>query len=138
MPEASDNPWIIYGLVLLTGAAGAAGDILVFHWAKHGGFGWMLLSVSVFTISVISFGLLLRFDSRSLGAAFLFVTMLHTLSVLACDRFFFGERFSRMEWLGLIFAVVAIVLLELGHAGRQPSPTNPETGLVNRTVEEQP
>lgn len=128
----------MYGVALLAGVAGAAGDIVIYHWAKHGGFGWIIVSCAVFSISVMAFGLLLRFDGRSLGTAFLFVTMLHSLTIVACDRFYFGKRFNPMEWAGFAFAVVAVVLLELGHADEQSSETDVGAKPSSATTEKRP
>jgi hypothetical protein len=43
---------------------------------------------------------------------------IHAITCLACDYIHFGNRLTRIETLGIVFAAVSIVLLEVG---RPPS-----------------
>jgi drug/metabolite transporter (DMT)-like permease len=121
----SANPWLVYGLLVAIGGTGGLGDIWIFNWAKSGNLWWLVLASLVWLSSLILFGLLLKWDSRTFSAAFMLATVFHALLVVVCDLIYFGGRLTRMEWAGIGFAVIAVILLELGHENHNESSAPP-------------
>ena len=115
--------WLGYLLLLLIGITGGLGDIWIYLWARSDRPVWLLLASVVWLISLVLFGLFLRFDSRGLGTAFMLSSVLHIGLVIAFDQLFTSARMNRLEWAGLFLAVLAVLLLELGH-GQHEDPTS--------------
>lgn len=123
MPGDEANRWVVYGLLLAAGVTGGLGDLWIYHWATSGKAWWLMTSCVVWLASLLCFGLILRWDTRAFGAAFMLTSVFHIVLVVACDRLYYGGRVSTLEWVGMGFALVAVVLLELGK--NSPTPAEP-------------
>lgn len=117
------NPWLAYTLLLAIGLFGGIGDILTYQWAKSQQQVWLWAAFLIWAIDIVLFGLYLRYETVSLIIAYTLTLMLHTLIVLICDLYFYGTRLNRMEWTGLLLALLAIILLEVGRTKH----TSPES-----------
>lgn len=105
-----------YLLLLLVGLSGGAGDILLYQWAKSSRAGWLVAALASWLVSVLLFGLLLKYGGRGLSVSFAMAAVLHIAMVLTWDFWFVGSRLNRLELAGLALAVVAVVVIEIGHS----------------------
>ena len=108
------NHIFLYLIIILIGATGGLGDIWIYIWAKTGKPFWLIVSCFVWVASLLIFGYLLKQNQRSLTNLFLLSTVMHVILVAAWDFIFAGNHFSKMEWIGVVFSVLAILFLELG------------------------
>jgi len=122
MQGSTGHPLLIYGLLAAIGLTGALGDLWIYKWAVSDKTVWLVWASVVWLASLILFGVMLRLDSRSFSAAFMLVSLFHAVVVVACDLAFYGGRLNRVEWLGLLLAMVSVLVLEFGkeEAGHQP------------------
>lgn len=103
-----------YLLFFAVGLTAAAGDLLVFRWSKTNESWALVASLVVWCVSLVLFGLLLR-DGRGLGVTFVWAVVMHTAIILGWDLLVTKAEWSRLEWAGILLAVVGIVLIEMGH-----------------------
>lgn len=71
-------------------------------------------SLATWCLSLVFFGLLLR-DGRGLGITFVWAVVVHTVIILGWDLVVTRASWSRLEWVGIVCAIVGVVLVELGH-----------------------
>jgi len=116
------DPWLVYVLLVAIGVTGGLGDIWIFKWAKSNNTLWLVLACLIWLASLILFGLLLKWDSRTFSAAVVLSTVFHVVLVVVCDMVYFGGRLTQMEWVGVGFAAVAVILLELGREKHDEPP----------------
>lgn len=105
-----------YFFLILVGALGGAGDILIDRWAKTSRGSLLALSLSSWLICVLLFGWLLKHSGRGLGVTFALSAVVHIVLVLGWDFWFAGSRLNRIEWIGVTFAVIAVLMMEVGHS----------------------
>jgi len=124
------NPWIAYSLLILVGFTGAIADIWVYEWSRTDRSLWMLLGCVAWVISLVLFGVLLKADGAKFSSVFMLASIFHVVLVLICDLVWYGTRFNKLESIGLILAIVAVLLLELGkeQATELPLPAAVEQG----------
>lgn len=122
MQGFTGHPLVIYGLLVAIGLTGALGDLWIYKWAVSDKAIWLVCASVVWLASLILFGVMIRLDSRSFSAAFMLVSLFHAVVVVVCDLSFFGGRLNRVEWLGLLLALVSVLVLEFGkeESGHQP------------------
>lgn len=135
------NPWLTYGLLVAIGLSGGLGDIWIFNWARSSETWWLLVACFAWVVSLIMFGLLLKWDNRTFCAAFMLSTVFHVVLVVGVDLVYFGGRLSQLEWVGMGMATVAIVLFELGREHLPDAPPMPTPAKVREaadTAEGQP
>lgn len=104
----------IYGLLVMIGISSGAGDILLYKWAKSRNPVWLMLSYTVWLISLTLLGFFLRAEHFSFGAAILLATIIHLVVSLCWGYFFTDSRIHSLELAGLILAIIAVILMELG------------------------
>lgn len=134
MPSDPANPWLVYGLLVAIGVTGGLGDIWIFNWARSGKTWWLVVACVVWLASLILFGVLLKWDSRTFSAAFMLSSVFHVVLVVVCDLIYYGGRLSRMECAGMGFAAIAVVLLELGRDHPPDDPPRPPTEVREAAV----
>lgn len=110
---------MFYGMLLLIGVTGAAGDVLLYRWATEHHNGWLAAALSIWAFSLVLFGLLIRWGGRTLGLTFVLAAVVHTALILSWDIATSSQRLSRMEWVGLTLAVLGVLLIELAQHSSQ-------------------
>lgn len=108
------SPMIVYTILSISGLAGALGDIWIYNWAKSGKWQWLILASIVWVASLLSFGLLLKWDTRAFSTAFILCSVIHIVMVIGSDVIYFGGRVNRLEAAGMIVAILALILMEIG------------------------
>ena len=116
------NAAAAYLLLVAVGITGAVGDIAVYQWATSRQLHWLITSYCLWIISVTLFGFFFRYERFTFGPALLVALAIHAVVCVACDYIHFGNRLTRLETLGIAFAAVSIILLEVG---RSPMATAP-------------
>jgi len=116
MVSSQHNPALVYALLVMIGITSGVGDILLYKWAKASHAGWLLAAYAVWSISIASLGLLFKLDHFSFGAAVVLATVIHLVISVFWSLLITSARVTALEALGLIFAAIAIVLLEVGRA----------------------
>lgn len=111
-----NNPALVYGLLILIGITSGVGDILLYKWAKASHVGWMLMAYLVWSISIASLGMLFKLDHFSFGAAVMLATVIHLAIGVCWSLLMTNAKVSTLEIAGLIFAAIAVFLLEAGRS----------------------
>lgn len=124
---------LAYSLIAAVGVTGAVGDVFANKWAKSNSLGWIFASYALWIISVTLLGYFLRLERFTFSSAIFIAFVVHATITVFSDLIYFGGRLSKIEWLGIGFAVVAILLLE---AGRKTS-SEVESASTNLAVAEQ-
>lgn len=102
----------IYILGGLAGIVGAIADGFLNQWAKNGGIAWLSIGYVLSFVMVTIFVYMLK--REALGMSLLIFILCNALAGLFISRVFFGERLAPVQWLGVAFAVFALVLLDKG------------------------
>jgi len=106
----------VYGLLLLIGVTSGVGDILLYQWAKSRGTVWLLMAYTVWIFSLTLYGFLFRTEHFSFGAAVVLATVIHLVISVLWGLFFTESKLSTIEMAGLILAIIAVILLEVGRS----------------------
>jgi len=105
------NPFL---MVLMVAILGVVGDLLINQWAKTNQIHWLAWSVPVWVVLATIFGLLLRQKHYTLGIAVLVILLLHSGFILIWDVVVEGSVLTPTQWAGVVAAMIAIVLMEIG------------------------
>ncbi|MDX2041331.1 MAG: hypothetical protein SF097_08780 [Acidobacteriota bacterium] len=116
MNPNNNNLAVVYALLILIGLTSGVGDILLYKWAKAAHFGWLLAAYAVWSVSIASLGLLFKLDHFSFGAAVVLATVIHLAIGVCWSLMMTSAKVTTLEIIGLIFAAIAVVLLEMGRA----------------------
>ena len=116
MNGKSYNVALVYALFVLNGVASGVGDILLYRWAKTAQPWWLWLALFVWLSTLLLFGYLLRLEHFSFGAAVLLATLIHLGVSLCWSWFFTAYELSGWEKAGILLALVAVMMLELGRS----------------------
>ncbi len=111
---AMDSRIAVYGLLVLVGITGALGDIAVNQWAKSWQFNWWLVSCAIWIITATIFGVILHKGYFNFGVAVVLALLVHSGLVLLWDALWEKAHLSSLQWLGVIFALLAFCFLEVG------------------------
>lgn len=106
-----------YGMLMLAGLTGAAGDILLAQWAKVNRPIWMAAGLGVWGICLLLFALLMRHGGRSLGVTFTLSAVIHVALVLGWDLVMGETKATLAQWVGIGLAVAGVLLIEAGQGG---------------------
>ena len=128
------NPIIVYLILGVSGITGALGDIWIYNWAKTGKWHWLVLASIVWVASLVSFGLLLKWDARAFSAAFMLCSIIHIVMVICADIFYFGGRINRLEAVGMIVAIIAVILMEIGRDSSEMDQTTEQMNDHNKNI----
>ena len=101
-------------LIVLTALFGVIGDILINQWAKTASLWWIALSVPMWALAAVAFGLMLMQKHYSFAVAVIVVVLIHSAIALAWDHFAERAVLTPMQWVGVGAAFVAIILMEAG------------------------
>ncbi|NUP95330.1 MAG: hypothetical protein HUU28_04120 [Planctomycetaceae bacterium] len=103
------------GLFLGSAALGAAGDIMIFRWAKGGPSGWLPAGVALSALGLMLMGVAFRRSTASFTVCVLLLVAVHVLIDVLWDVGFSGARLSTLEWAGVACAALSVVLLHFGN-----------------------
>ena len=107
---------LVYTTLLIVGIGGVAGGILVYRWAQTNRLDWWLWSVVAWILLATLFGVLLRWEYFTFGTAVVLALLIHSVSALIFDRFFNGVKLTNISLVGVIFALFALVLIDMGRS----------------------
>lgn len=99
----------IWGLVLLCGSLFTACDFLSANWGKTGDLKSIVIVGFLSPVTYLFFGFLNR--EIKLGVAGSLVNLIIVIGTVLVGTFYFHEMLSKTQMLGLVFAGLAIVLL---------------------------
>ena len=105
-----------FAVLAVIGITAACGDILIFRWSRSNSVSDLLLSIGSWSVSLILFGLMLRWTGRPLGLAFVLVAALHTILILLWDTIVEKTTWTRTECLGVALALLGALLIEISHS----------------------
>lgn len=104
----------LFLLVIAVALLGATGDILVNQWAKTQLIHWWLISIPLWIGAATVFGFALRQEHYTFGVMVIVILLLHAVLVLAWDSFIEGVSLPPTQWVGVMAAIAAMVLIEVG------------------------
>jgi hypothetical protein len=113
----------VYGLLVVIGVAGAIGDATLNHWAKSNRPAWLVVSYLIWLGVATLFGLVLKWDRFSFGAAVVLSLLVHSVFAVGIDRVFFGGKVGGWQVAGIACACVAVLLIESGRVSETSSAT---------------
>jgi hypothetical protein len=125
----------VYGLLIVVGVFGAIGDATLNLWARSNRPLWLLVSYLIWIGVATLFGLVLKWERFTFGAAVVLALLVHSVAAIVIDRAYFGGRLSVWEWAGIACACAAITLIEIG---RSTAPRAAAQAQEQRTVGERP
>ncbi len=102
---------IYYLLILCAALAEAMGDGVLKKWAVSQNSHWFILGILLYLTSVITWAFSLKYELIS--KAIIVVMILNTLFVLIIGSLFFKESLTDIQKLGVVFALIGLVLIEL-------------------------
>jgi hypothetical protein len=108
---------IFWILITCVGLIGAISDIVLNQWSKSLFIGWWAGAAVLFLAFMTAFGLSMRFglsQGYSLTMVVVVVLVANIAGVAIWEIFALESRFSSIQWLGIAFAVSAIIFFELG------------------------
>lgn len=114
MSPEGQNRLAVYAVLVAVGALGAVSDALLNQWARTGRLSWLLLAYASWLAVATLLGVILRWGYFSFGAAVVLFLMVNSVGALVLDALFFSGRLNMWSWVGIGFALAAIVCIELG------------------------
>jgi hypothetical protein len=124
----------VYGLLVVIGVAGAIGDATLNHWARSNRPAWLVASYLIWIGVATLFGLVLKWDRFSFGAAVVLSLLVHSVFAVGIDRVFFGGRLGWWQAAGLACACAAVLFIEVGRTAE----TGPAGPVAMGTEADQP
>lgn len=104
----------VYGVLILVGLVGAVGDAAVNQWARTHRSEWWIVSCLIWIGAATLFGVVLRWGYFSFSVAVVLALLVHSGMVLLLDRMCYGVRLAAIQWVGILCAIIAFCLLEIG------------------------
>lgn len=104
----------VYGVLVLVGLVGAIGDATVNQWARTSRTWWWVLSCVIWILAATLFGYVLRWRYFTFSIAVVLALLVHSAMVIFLDRMYYGVRLAAIQWVGIICAIAAFCLLEIG------------------------
>ena len=103
-----------YLLLILIGLTSSVSEILLFKGVKAAQPILLAAAFAVWIASLSLMGLLFRAQHFSFSAIVVLATLVHLIVALLWGVAFADAKLSSLEIAGLIFAIIAVVLLEAG------------------------
>jgi hypothetical protein len=119
----------VYGLLVAIGVAGAIGDATLNHWARSNRPAWLVASYLIWIGVATLFGLVLKWDRFSFGAAVMLSLLVHSVFAVGIDRVYFGGRLGGWQAAGLACACAAVLFIEDGRAADGGPAASPAGGV---------
>lgn len=107
----------LYAAMAGLGLLGAISDATLNQWAQSNRGAWLLVSYGLWLVVATLFGLILRAEHLSFGAAVIVFLTVNSAFALMLDVVVFGGSINARQWLGVAMAVGAMAMLELGRSG---------------------
>ncbi len=104
----------IYSVIIAVGIVGVIGDVAVYQWARSSRIEWWILSAIIWIGAATLFGLVLRQGYFTFGTAVILALLVHSISALLIDFFYYRVTLSHISLLGVTFALIALYLIEAG------------------------
>ena len=101
---------------MLIGLSSSVAEILLYRWAKSQHNLGLLAAYVLWAISLTLLGFLFSMEHFSFSAVVVVATMIHLAIGLVWGLGFTESKISTMEIAGLMLAVIAVILLEVGRA----------------------
>ncbi|HEY4506495.1 MAG TPA: hypothetical protein VJJ24_03555 [Candidatus Paceibacterota bacterium] len=101
-------------LAVLMGVVGATGDILVNRWAATGSFRWWLMAAPFWLGMMSLLGYTLRANLAQFSVVVVIALLVNILIVLLWDTVIMKTQLLSLQLAGIVVAIVAMVLIELG------------------------
>ena|SRR3989344_7994607 len=96
-------------LIALAAIAGTLGDAFFNEAAKNGQIKWILVGFVFWNLTSFLFFLVLK--HQLLNWSVIALVLLNMMFALLLSYYYFGEPFSQRTVAGIIFAIIAIVLM---------------------------
>jgi hypothetical protein len=112
MTSATTSPVLVYVVLIGVGLLGAISDAILNQWAKTGQVSWLLASYAAWILVATLLGYILRLNYFTFGAAVVLFLLVNSVAALVLDHTLFAGRLTFRGWLGIGFAVLAIVCIE--------------------------
>ena len=106
-----ENAWFAYALLASAGVIGAVGDALLNYWVRTHRDLWLAVSSALWVTAAISFAWLLKTEHFTFATAVVLGLLTHLTLAVVLDRCCFGGSFTSWQWVGFVFAIAAVVLL---------------------------
>lgn len=107
----------LYAAMAGLGLLGAISDATLNQWAQSNRGAWLVLSYGLWIAVATLFGLILRAEHLSFGTAVIVFLTVNSAFALALDILVFGGSLNARQGLGVLMAVGAMAMLELGRSG---------------------
>lgn len=105
---------MIYGIFIVAGIIGTAGDVLTYQWAKSQHLGYLLGACALWITCLALMGYLMQMERYSFGAVVVLTTISNILLSILWSFSFLKLRPSLLEWSGVILAIISVLLIEIG------------------------
>jgi drug/metabolite transporter (DMT)-like permease len=112
MTSAEPNRILVYAVVVAVGMMGAISDAVLNQWAKTGRPSWLVAAYASWILVATMLGYILRLNYFTFGTAVILFLMVNSVAALILDHTLFAGRLTARGWLGIGFAVAAIVCIE--------------------------
>jgi drug/metabolite transporter (DMT)-like permease len=107
------NLWTnVYFLVIAVGLSSALGDALINIYVKTNHLGWFLLGCLGWCTAAVFWSQILRQQSFAPSAALFFIGNITVAALIG--YFYFGDRVSLFQWIGVVVGVIAMILIIRG------------------------
>lgn len=104
----------VYGVLVIVGLVGAVGDATVNQWVRSGRVLWWFVSCAIWIAAATLFGFVLWRRHFAFSIAVILALLVHSAAVLVIDRVCYSTKLTGLQWLGIVLAVVANCLMEIG------------------------
>ena len=124
---------LVYVTLAAVGILGAISDAVLNQWARTGRVSWLLAAYGCWIGVATLLGLILRWQYFSFSAAVVLFLVANSAGALLIDRHFFGRKLGSWEWAGIILAVLAMSMMEIGRSGSHAGDSPQSAGLTRNS-----
>jgi multidrug transporter EmrE-like cation transporter len=104
----------LYAGIGLLGLLGAISDATLNQWAQTNRHLWLAASYGLWLAVATLFGFLLKQDRLDFAPLVVLFLVANSAFAVVLDRIWFDGTVSSRQWIGLVLALGAVVLLEFG------------------------
>ncbi|MBS3140241.1 hypothetical protein J4479_04525 [Candidatus Woesearchaeota archaeon] len=111
--------WIQLSAIIVSGISLGVADALIKKIGLSGNFlsaifnPWMIGVLALYFAQILLF-VYIFISKWDLGMAGVFTAVFYSLTVVLIGLLFFGENISMVKWLGIIFAIIGVILMNIG------------------------
>jgi hypothetical protein len=114
MPANGLSQTFVYAVLIAVGTLGAISDAILNEWAKRGRLSWLIAAYAAWILVATLLGVVLRRGYFTFGTAVVLFLVSNSIAALVIDHQLLGGRLTGWGWIGIGFAVAALVCIELG------------------------